>query len=93
MGEFADLETLCQQGYTDNLPQILGILYRPIVEEYGDFYRIENYDGEDRSEYFKQAPASVAVSASAFFEYRGEVGSRFSQLFRSDKDGGEIGAQ
>ena len=67
VGEFADLETLCQQGYTDNLPQILGILYRPIVEEYGDFYRIENYDGEDRSEYFRQAPASVAVSASAFF--------------------------
>lgn len=44
VGEFADLETYCNGGYFDNLNEIIGILYRPIVNEGGEFYTIEDYD-------------------------------------------------
>ena len=67
LAEFADIETLCKDSLDKHLPQVMGILYRPIVEEHGDFYRIEDYDGEDRSEYFKEMKMAHALGAAAFF--------------------------
>lgn len=67
VAEFADIETLCSDSYEKNLAQVMGILYRPIVEEHGEFYRIEDYDGEDRSEYFKEMKLAHALGAAAFF--------------------------
>ena len=67
LAEFADIETLCKDGFDKNLPQVMGILYRPVVEEHGEFYRIEEYDGEDRSEYFRGMKMAHALGAAAFF--------------------------
>lgn len=67
LAEFADIETLCQDSLDKHLPQVMGILYRPIVEEHGEFYRIEDYDGEDRSEYFRDMKMAHALGAAAFF--------------------------
>ena len=73
VAEFADIETLCQEPFEKNLPQVMGILYRPIVEEHGEFYRIADYDGEDRSEYFKDMKMAHALGASAFFLRTGKA--------------------
>lgn len=67
LAEFADIETLCKDSLDKHLPQVMGILYRPIEEEHGDFYRIADYDGEDRSEYFKEMKMAHALGAAAFF--------------------------
>ena len=67
LAEFADIETLCKDSLDKHLPQVMGILYRPVVEEHGEFYRIEDYDGEDRSEYFKEMKMAHALGAAAFF--------------------------
>jgi len=67
VAEFADIETLCKDSFDTHLPQVMGILYRPIVEEHGEFYRIADYDGEDRSEFFKEMKIAHALGAAAFF--------------------------
>ncbi len=67
VAEFADIETLCADSLDANLPQVMGILYRPIVEQHGDFYRIAEYDGEDRSEFFREMKMGHALGAAAFF--------------------------
>ena len=73
LAEFADIETLCKDSLDKHLPQVMGILYRPIVEEHGEFYRIEDYDGEDRSEYFKEMKMAHALGAAAFFLRTGKA--------------------
>jgi len=67
VAEFADIETLCADSLDANLPQVMGILYRPIVEQHGEFYRVAEYDGEDRSEYFQEMKMAHALGAAAFF--------------------------
>ena len=67
VAEFADIETLCKDSMDTHLPQVMGILYRPIVEQHGEFYRIADYDGEDRSEYFLEMKMAHALGAAAFF--------------------------
>ena len=67
VAEFADIETLCKDSFEKHLPQVMGILYRPIIEQHGEFYRIADYDGEDRSEYFKAMKMAHALGAAAFF--------------------------
>jgi len=68
-GEFADLDTLCQD-FNENLHLIMAILYRKVtVEKYGK-YKIEAYDGEveERAELFKvKLPANVVNGAMVFF--------------------------
>ena len=68
-GEFADLDTLCQD-FNDNLHLIMAILYRKVtVEKYGK-YKIESYDGdvEARAELFRsKLPANVVNGAMVFF--------------------------
>ena len=36
LGEYADIESLLKNGVEDNLPQMMAILYRPIVEQKND---------------------------------------------------------
>ena len=82
MAEFADIETLCADSLDKHLPQVMGILYRPIVEEHGEFYRIADYDGEDRSEFFQEMKMAHALGAAAFFLRTGNaLVGRFAQLF------------
>jgi hypothetical protein len=73
LAEFADIETLCKDSLDKHLPQVMGILYRPIVEEHGEFYRVADYDGEDRSEYFKEMKMAHALGAAAFFLRTGKA--------------------
>tara|TARA_R100001443_G_scaffold19860_1_gene31684 strand:- start:2631 stop:3233 length:603 start_codon:yes stop_codon:yes gene_type:complete len=69
LGEYADLETFIKQGIEGNLPEVMAILYRPIVDKKGDLYRIEPYDGnlKMRAEEMKKMSAEQVQSAMVFF--------------------------
>ena len=69
LGEYADIETLIKNGIEDSLPQLMAILYRPIVEKKNKIYIIEAYDGniDIRAETFKKMKAEQVQSALVFF--------------------------
>jgi len=67
VGEFADLESYCNGGYFENLNEIIGILYRPIVTEGGDFYTIEDYDAVVLPNYWDDLKMDVVLGATNFF--------------------------
>ena len=66
LGEFADIEHLCQDGAEQNLESILSILYRPVTKKRGDFYQVAPYTGTDGKK-FLGVPITVAFGAFAFF--------------------------
>lgn len=68
-GEYADLVTYTKDTW-QNMPLIMSILYRPIVEEKGDKYRIQSYSGtnDDQVELFnKKLTMDICFGATAFF--------------------------
>ena len=69
LGEYADLETIIKNDMQKNLPEVMAILYRPIVEEKNDVYTIEAYDGDIsiRTEEMKKMSAEQVQSALVFF--------------------------
>jgi hypothetical protein len=69
LGEWADIETYLQGGLDKNLPDIMSILYRPIVQKKNKLYTIEAYDGEIaiRAEEMKTMNAEEVQSALVFF--------------------------
>ena len=69
LGEYADIETMIKNGLDKNLPELMAILYRPIIEENNDVYTIEAYDGNIsiRAEEMKQMAAEQVQSALRFF--------------------------
>jgi hypothetical protein len=67
VGEFADLESYCNGGYFENLNEIIGILYRPIVTEGGEFYTIEDYDAVVLDNYWDDLKMDVVLGATNFF--------------------------
>ena len=69
LGEYADIETMIKNGLQKHLPEIMSILYRPIVEKEGDAYIIAAYDGniDVRAEKFKKMSAENVESALVFF--------------------------
>ena len=67
VGEFADLEMYCNDGYFENLNGIISILYRPIVQEGGDFYTIEDYDAVVLPNYWDDLKMHVVLGATNFF--------------------------
>tara|TARA_R110001592_G_scaffold52637_1_gene161178 strand:+ start:1238 stop:1837 length:600 start_codon:yes stop_codon:yes gene_type:complete len=69
LGEYADLETIIKEGVEKNLPEIMAILYRPIVEKKDNLYKIEPYDGDIkmRAEEMKKMAAEEVQSAMVFF--------------------------
>ena len=74
LGEFADLETYMQD-MEKNLPEIMAILFRPIVAKEGDYYQIEAYDGEIklRAEVMRKISAEKVQDALVFFYNFGEI--------------------
>ena len=46
LGEWSDLESMIKNNVEKHLPEIMAILYRPIVEEQNDIYTIKAYDGD-----------------------------------------------
>ena len=69
LGEYADLETFIKIGIEDNLPEVMAILYRPIVEKENDVYTIESYGGDltIRAKKMKKMTAEQVQSALVFF--------------------------
>jgi len=69
LGEYADLETLIKLGLEKHLPEIMAILFRPVVEKKNDIYTIEAYDGKTkiRSEIMKKMSSQQVQNALVFF--------------------------
>jgi hypothetical protein len=69
LGEYADIETFIKNGIDKHLPEMMAILYRPIVEKKNDVYTIEAYDGKIsiRSEIMKKMSAEQVQGAMVFF--------------------------
>ena len=69
LGEYADIETYVKMGLQKHLPEIMAILFRPIVEKEGDVYTIEAYNGDIkiRAEKMKQMNAEQVQQVLVFF--------------------------
>jgi len=68
VGEFADLETYCNQGMFENLHIIMSIVYRPIALTRHDSYEIERYvPSKERKQLMLNLPMDVAIGALVFF--------------------------
>jgi hypothetical protein len=70
IGEYADIETYLKDGIESNLPKLMAVLYRPIIEKDGDSYSIEAYGKSDlrmRAEKFKKMKAKDVNNALVFF--------------------------
>ena len=70
LGEWADIETFIKSKIENNMPEIMAILYRPIVEETDSgIYTIEAYDGNIaiRAEQMKKMSSVEVQSALVFF--------------------------
>ena len=72
LGEYADIESLIKEGLEKNMPELMAILFRPIVERSetnNEVYTIEAYDGniQLRAEEMKQMSAEQVQSALVFF--------------------------
>lgn len=65
-GEFVDIDSYSGDDFIENLHIVMAVLYRPIVEEYGELYKIEPYKGTD-GEHFRELPISITTGALAFF--------------------------
>ena len=63
------METFLKMGIHKHLPEVMAILYRPIVEKKNKFYTIEKYDGniEVRTEIMRKMKAEEVQSALVFF--------------------------
>jgi len=70
LGEYADLETFIKNDVEKSLPEVMAILYRPIVEKgENGVYTIEAYDGNIRirAEQMKKMSAQQVQNALVFF--------------------------
>jgi len=69
LGEYADIETFIKEGIQQNLPELMAVLFRPIVAKENDIYSIEAYDGniKIRAEIMKKMSAEQVQSVLVFF--------------------------
>lgn len=66
LSEHATADTLL--GNDENIPLLMSVLYRPIKRKAGEFYEIEEFDGdESKAELFKEVRMDVVVGAMLFF--------------------------
>ena len=71
LGEYADIEILIKDGLEKNMPELMAVLFRPVIEKSesnSEAYTIEAYDGEIaiRAEEMKKMSAEQ-VQATLFF--------------------------
>jgi hypothetical protein len=64
-GEFVDLDSWLTD--TASLHQAMSVLYRPVIEEAGHRYKIQDYQANADGEHMKQMPMDVAMGALLFF--------------------------
>ena len=69
LGEYADIETFIKNGLEQNMPEVMAVLFRPVIERNGEVYTIEAYDGEItiRAEEMKKMSAEQVQSCLVFF--------------------------
>ena len=70
LGEYADIETYLKNGIENNLPKLMAVLYRPIIEKDGSSYSIEAYGVSDmrmRAKKFTKMKAEDVNNALVFF--------------------------
>ena len=80
LGEYIDAEKYMSSWET--MHQAMAVFYRPIISGNKDFYKIEKYEGSSKySSIMKDAPASVAIGAMLFFEFRDRVVENYDGLF------------
>tara|TARA_R100001530_G_scaffold29449_1_gene23196 strand:+ start:193 stop:792 length:600 start_codon:yes stop_codon:yes gene_type:complete len=87
LGEYADLEQFIKLGVEDYLPEIMAILYRPIVEREGNLYTIKAYEGNIklRAEKMKKMSAEQVQSALVFFYLLGNVSITTTESFLTER--------
>ena len=88
LGEWADLESLLKEDVEKNLPEIMAVLYREIVEETDSgIYTIKAYDGNIaiRAEQMKKMAAEQVQSALVFFYTFGKELSKTLPLYLMQK--------
>ena len=87
LGEYADIEMFIKNDMEKNLPELMAVLYRPIVEKKNDIYTIEAYDGNIsiRAEEMKKMSAEQVESALVFFWHLGKVFAQILQLFLTER--------
>ena len=88
LGEYADIETMIKEGIEQNLPELMAILFRPIVAKQNDVYDIEAYDGniKIRAEEMKKMSASQVQSALVFFYALGMILLEITQSFLMERN-------
>lgn len=88
LGEYADLETMIKNDIEKTMPEIMAVLFRPIVEETNKgVYTIEAYDGNItiRAEQMKKMSAQEVQSALVFFYNLGKELSRTLPLYLMER--------
>ena len=75
LGEYADIESFIKQGIEKNMPNIIAVLFRPIINRKGEVYTIEAYDGDltIRAEEMKKMSAEQVQNALVFFYHLGNA--------------------
>tara|TARA_A100001201_G_scaffold30370_1_gene32922 strand:+ start:331 stop:942 length:612 start_codon:yes stop_codon:yes gene_type:complete len=83
IGEFADIEMFIKNGLEKHMPEIMAVLYRPVISKKNEAYTIIAYDGEItlRAEEFKKMKAEQVQSALVFFYNLGNELLKTSQLY------------
>lgn len=69
-GEYLDLNQLVTTDFTNNLPKIMSILYRPVISEFMHNYEIEKYDSAvhiKNAELFRDIDMAYVNGAMVFF--------------------------
>ena len=77
LGEYADIESFIKDGLEKNMPEIMSVLFRPVIEKSesnSEAYTIEAYDGNItiRTEEFKKMSAEQVQAALFFFSNLGK---------------------
>tara|TARA_R110002051_G_scaffold216150_2_gene280522 strand:- start:1332 stop:1934 length:603 start_codon:yes stop_codon:yes gene_type:complete len=89
LGEYADIESFIKGGIETNLPNIMSVLFRPIVEENAKSYSIEGYDGtsqKERAKIFMDMNAVQVQNSMVFFCNFVNVLSKISVLYLELKE-------
>ena len=75
LGEYADIESIVKDGIQKNLPELMAILFRPVLSREDDVCVIAAYDGNirKRAEIMKKMSAEQVQSALVFFYHLGMV--------------------
>ena len=69
-GEYLDLNQLVSSDFTNNLPKIMSILYRPVVSDFMHNYEIEKYDSNvhiKNADLFREVDMAYVNGAMVFF--------------------------